>query len=90
MDVLYYTRYDIGLVDAEALIFPEVAVDYAFSDRLLHYRGGVQAVGREGPRGAALVKEALFVCAVVCHGFFVWRVLQYCDRLGVLGFQLEW
>jgi len=81
VDVLDDPIDDVCLIDAEALVFPEVAVDYALADRLLHYGGGVEAVGGKGARGAALVEEALFVCAVVghvCATLLVSIVLQEC------------
>lgn len=63
--MLHYAAHDVGFVEREALVFPEVAVDDALADGLLEDGGGVEAVGCEGGGGAALVEEALFVGAVV-------------------------
>jgi len=40
---------DVGFVDGETLVFPEVAVDYSFPDGLLHYGCGVETIGGERP-----------------------------------------
>ena len=40
---------DVGFVDGETLVFPEVAVDYSFADWLLHYGCGVEAIRGERP-----------------------------------------
>lgn len=67
--MLHHAAHDVGFVEREALVFPEVAVNDALADGLLEDGGGVEAVGREGGGGAALVEEALFVGAVVAgHG----------------------
>lgn len=62
---------DVGFVDGETLIFPEVAVNYALSNWLLHDVGGVEAIGREGARGASLIEKTLLICAVVGGHFEV-------------------
>ena len=58
---------DVSFVDAETLVLPEIAVDNALADWLLHYGGGVEAIGSKRAGGAAFIKEALFVGAVVRH-----------------------
>ena len=65
VNVLDHAIYDVGFVDGETLVFPEVAVDYALADGLFHDVGWVETIWSEGARRAALVEEALFVCAVV-------------------------
>lgn len=63
--MLDYAVDNVRFVDSETLVFPEVAVDDALADGLFHDGGGVEAIRGEGARGATLVEEALFVCAVI-------------------------
>jgi hypothetical protein len=71
VNVIDYAPYDIGFVDAETLILPEITVDYSLADGLFHYGCGVEAVGGKRAAGASLVEEALLICVVVCHDVFV-------------------
>lgn len=52
---------NVGLVDGEALLLVEVAVDDALADGFLHDGGRVEAVGRERAGAAALVEEAALI-----------------------------
>ena len=67
MDVFYHAIDDVGFVDAETLVFPEVAVDDAFADGLLHDCSGVEAIPSRNSSGATLIKKSFFICPMVCH-----------------------
>ena len=64
VDVLDYAVDDVGLVDREALLFVEVAVDDTLAHRFLHDGGWVEAVRRQRAGAAALVEEAPLIGAM--------------------------
>lgn len=83
-------RDDVCFVDAEALGFPVVAVNYSFADGLFHYGGGVEAIGGEGTAGATFVEEAFFICAMVCHCYVrIWLRMWLRVRVRVRVRELE-
>lgn len=64
-------RYDIGFIESETLVFPEITIHNAFANRFFEDSGGIEAVGSKRASIATFVEETLFIGAVGSHFRFL-------------------